>query len=92
MAHCPDCGRHGEVEVTQADGRGTVYSWVVVTRSASSPDDVPFTVLSVRLDEGAMVYGRLARSVTAPPTAEMPVRAVISQRDGGDPEIAFEQA
>ncbi len=89
MAHCPDCGRRSIVEAIEASGSGTVYSWVVVSRSVSTPEDVPFTVLSVRLDEGAMVYGRLARSAPQTPHADMPVTAVFAQR-ADETQLEFE--
>lgn len=85
---CPACGRAAPafsstcaycgatpVDLVEAGGRGTVYSWTVCHRALDPVfvEDVPYTIVAVRLDEGAMVYGRL---VDVPPTdvrADLPV-------------------
>lgn len=44
-----------------ASGRGRVYSWVTIHRALDPAfaEDVPYTVLSVDLDEGPRMFGRL---------------------------------
>jgi uncharacterized OB-fold protein len=60
MPACPWCG--GAVaEWRPVSGRGRVYSWVGVQR-ALTPDfeaEVPYTIATVELDEGARVFARL---------------------------------
>lgn len=80
MPHCPDCGSGSQTTTIEASGRGTLYSWVVVHSSQSCPDEVPFTVAAVRLDEGAVLYGRLRSG--AVPVADAPVRAGFVEREG----------
>jgi uncharacterized OB-fold protein len=77
---CPHCGssRVGRVEVS---GRGRVYSWIVVHRALDPAyaGDVPYTVVTVTLDEGARVFGRIANGALE---AGLPVQAVIYNVDG----------
>jgi uncharacterized OB-fold protein len=80
--HCPDCGPGTHPETIEACGRGTLYSWVGVQRSVSSPEDSPFTVAAVRLVEGAMMYGRLRLDPGEDPQAEGVVEAVFVERGG----------
>lgn len=61
MPACPWCGgeRTAEVEV---DGTGTVYSWVRVHRALgplTADDELPYTVVTVDLDGGGRLFGRL---------------------------------
>jgi uncharacterized OB-fold protein len=81
MPHCPDCGPGTGPVVVESSGRGSLYSWVVVHKSLSSPSEVPFTVASVRLVEGAMIYGRLSTDGTEP-RANAVVNATFQKRDG----------
>jgi uncharacterized OB-fold protein len=76
MPHCPECGRGPTPDVVESTGRGTIYSWVGVRSSISSPDEAPFVVASVKLDEGAMIYGRLRDE----PVADGQVEAVFVER------------
>jgi uncharacterized OB-fold protein len=60
MPACPWCGS-AVAEWRPVSGRGRVYSWVGVQR-ALTPDfeaEVPYTIATVDLDEGARVFGRL---------------------------------
>jgi uncharacterized OB-fold protein len=82
MPHCPECGLAGDPEVIESTGEGTLYSWVVVHYSMSQPDDAPFTVGSVLLDEGAMFYGRLTAEAAAAVRADLPLAARFVERDG----------
>lgn len=76
--YCPDCGRGPDPEVVESSGRGTIYSWVGVRSSVSAPEESPFVVASVMLDEGTMIYGRLVGD----PAAGAEVAAVFVERDG----------
>lgn len=58
--HCPDCGVGQEPQWVASCGLGTLYSWVVIRHSVGFPDEVPFVVGSVLLDEGGMLYGRVS--------------------------------
>ena len=51
---CPDCHEH-TTEWREATGRGSVYSWIVVTHPVPKPvfgDDVPYVVTLIELEEG----------------------------------------
>lgn len=82
MPHCPDCGPGTGPEAIVSTGRGTIYTWVVIHYSVSVPDEVPFTVAAVQLEEGAMIYGRLTPEAAADVRAGAEVEAVFVQRDG----------
>jgi uncharacterized protein len=60
MPACPWCGATGAAPVT-ATGEGHVYSWVGVQRSLTPAfeSEVPYTIATVDLVEGARVFGRL---------------------------------
>jgi uncharacterized OB-fold protein len=79
--YCPECGPGPGSEWVESGGRGTLYSWVVVRHSVGSPDEVPFTVAAVLLEEGAQLYGRLAYP-DRPLVGDEPVHARFEQRDG----------
>lgn len=57
---CPRCGAP-EVASVSTDGRGAIYSWVVVRRALDPAfvDEVPYTVVAVDLEGGGRVLGRL---------------------------------
>jgi uncharacterized OB-fold protein len=60
MPACPWCG--GAVAEWRAvSGRGRVYSWVGVQRALTSDfeAEVPYTIATVELEEGARAFGRL---------------------------------
>lgn len=60
MPTCPYCACP-DFEVRQIAGGGTLYSWIVVHR-AFSPEfssQVPYTLVTVTLDEGCRIVGRL---------------------------------
>ena len=83
MPHCPDCGPGTGPRAIESAGRGTLYSWVVVQHSVSMPEEPPFTVASVRLDEGAMIYGRLTVEPSGNELADKPVRGSSSSAKAG---------
>ena len=59
----PACARCGGVAFRwqEATGRGRIYSWVVAHRAIGNltPEDLPRTILTVELDEGCRLLGRL---------------------------------
>ncbi|HZP31064.1 MAG TPA: OB-fold domain-containing protein [Acidimicrobiia bacterium] len=60
MPACPHCGAVGG-ETVELDGRGTVYSWIVVHRAFNPAlaSDVPYTVATVELAPGCRTVGRV---------------------------------
>jgi uncharacterized OB-fold protein len=71
---CVFCGSE-DLELVESAGIGTVYTWTVCHR-AMDPifvDDVPYTVCAVRLDEGAILYGRLIDAREGEVRADLPV-------------------
>lgn len=68
-----------------AAGTGTVYSWIVNHQvfMPGMADEVPFTVLLVRLDEAEdiLMYGNLVDAEPGEVTPGMPVEAVFTDVD-----------
>ncbi len=60
MPSCPYCAAP-EAEAVEIAGTGTVYSWVTVHRALSPAmaDDVPYSVVTVDLDGGGRMFGRV---------------------------------
>jgi uncharacterized OB-fold protein len=75
MPRCPYCAS-AQSSVLEAGGGGTIYTWVVVHRAfdPAFEDEVPFTLATVDLDEGARIVGRLEG---APPRFGMRVQAAF---------------
>jgi uncharacterized protein len=77
---CPACGSD-RVDLAEASGHGSIYSWVTVHR-ALSPEfdmDVPYTIVAVDLDEGPRLFGRL---MTGTPRADCRVQVKIYSVNG----------
>jgi uncharacterized protein len=76
MPGCPACGSD-RTEVIPCAGTGTVYSHIVVHRAPHPQlrDEVPYSILTVDLTEGARVVGRLSGSARA--EIGEPVRATF---------------
>jgi uncharacterized OB-fold protein len=83
MPGCPYCGADPEkVERVEASGEGTVYSWIVA-HYAFDPTlagEVPYTILTVDLAEGARINGRLIGASGDDVQAGMKVRAQYQDR------------
>jgi hypothetical protein len=60
MPGCPWCGATTATQLT-VTGEGQVYSWVGVHRALTPgyEGEVPYTIATVALAEGARVFGRL---------------------------------
>lgn len=81
MPACPHCGTPGG-EVVELDGRGSVYSWIVVHRAfnAAFAADVPYTIATVELAPGCRTVARL--DGVAAVTADLTVVARFVDHDG----------
>jgi uncharacterized OB-fold protein len=57
---CPNC-QSTDIELREASGTATLYSWIVVHRALDPvfADAVPYVVAAVQLAEGARLYSRL---------------------------------
>jgi uncharacterized OB-fold protein len=90
MPGCPQCGSDGSVDV-EVRGTGTVYSWIVIHRPLGglSPEQLPRTIVTVELDEGCRILGRLVDDAEV--GVDLPVEAVFVDQ-GGWTELAFTSA
>jgi hypothetical protein len=89
MPSCPYCGEPGGTDVV-VPGTGRVYSWVRVHRLLSAgADDVelPYAVVTVTLDTGPRIVGRLEPADRA--TVDLPVRPLFVDH-GGWTELRFQ--
>jgi uncharacterized protein len=76
---CPYCSSKNW-EWSKASGFGKVFSWTVVHRALHPAfiDDVPYTILTVQLEEGPKILGRLIPSdISLSLYADMPVKAIF---------------
>ena len=75
MPTCPYCAST-DAQVQAVDGEGVIYSWIVVYR-AFAPEfasQVPYTLVTVTLDQGCRIVGRLE---TGEPAFGMRVQPVF---------------
>lgn len=86
MPSCPYCGEPGGTDVV-VPGTGRVYSWVRVHRQLSAGADgtngageLPYTVVTVSLDTGPRIVGRLEPAGRA--AVDLPVRPLFVDHDG----------
>jgi uncharacterized OB-fold protein len=84
MPSCPYCGEPGGTDVV-VPGTGRVYSWVRVHRPLSAGADahegaVPYAVVTVTLDTGPRMLGRLEPPDRA--TVDLPVRPLFDDHRG----------
>ena len=72
MPACPWCGS-GDADWREASGTGRVYSWVGVQRALTPAfeTEVPYTIATVELEEGARVFARLDGPEPTAPGAEV---------------------
>jgi len=80
MPACPWCGAADARWIT-ASGEGRIYSWVGVQRALTPglEDDVPYTIATVDLAEGARVFARLEGAEPVAPGGA--VRAMFVDHD-----------
>lgn len=78
---CPDCGSDS-FDWIEAGGRGQIYSWVVIGRALHPAfrADAPYTIITVDLQEGPRIVGRLGGDQK--PTAGAAVKAEIYRVEG----------
>jgi uncharacterized protein len=60
MPGCATCGAEAS-EIVRARPSGTIYSWIVVHRSADPAvrDTLPYSIAAVDLDDGVRVFARI---------------------------------
>jgi uncharacterized protein len=78
----------------KVSGQGKVYSWVGIHRAfdPAFADDVPYTILTVQLDEGPRVLGRFIPSEeSANLFADMPVKSTYYKK-GSQTYLGFSRA
>jgi uncharacterized OB-fold protein len=77
---CPEC-QSLETQWLEASGRGSVYSWVVVTHpvAAELVDQVPYVVGLIELEEGVRVVGNVLGCSPEDVEAGMPVELFFEQ-------------
>ena len=90
MPACPHCGTAGG-EIVELEGRGTVYSWIVVHRAFNPAfaSEVPYTVATVELAPGCRTVARIHAS--GPLAAGDVVDAVYVDHEGWT-ELRFRPA
>jgi uncharacterized OB-fold protein len=90
MPGCPHCGS-AEADLVQVSGAGRIYSWIVAHRPVGTltEDELPCTIITVELDEGCRMLGRLDTSVR--PAVDLPVTPRFVDHDGWT-ELAFSAA
>lgn len=84
MPSCPYCGAAGGTDVV-VPGTGTVYSWVRAHRHLSgagdsSDGDLPYAIVTVALDTGPRLVGRLEPPERA--AVGLPVRPLFIDHAG----------
>lgn len=79
---CPAC-QSQETAWEPASGRGTVYSWVVVTHPVDEAliDQVPYAVGLIELEEGVRLVGNVAGIDPSDIVAGLPVTAYFEPPD-----------
>ena len=85
---CPSCGGFS-TSWTEASGRGTVYSFTVVRRSAMEGwrDALPYVVAYVELEEGPRVMTNIVECEPAEVSVSMAVEVVF--HDTGQDSAVF---
>jgi uncharacterized OB-fold protein len=83
MPSCPYCGAPGGTDVV-VPGTGAVYSWVRAHRhlggAADSDGDLPYAIVTVALDTGPRLVGRLEPAERA--AIGLPVRPLFVDHPG----------
>ncbi|OBB17645.1 hypothetical protein A5761_09820 [Mycolicibacterium setense] len=77
---CPRCG--GSISNRQVSGRGTIYSWTVVTRGGGAYKDAGAYVLAyVALEEGPTMLTNIVGTSPESLDVDMPVSLVFTPTD-----------
>lgn len=91
---CPHCGG-GDLEWTEVSGRARIVSYTAVHRPQheSFYPEAPILFIVVRLDEGPLMYSRLAEPPDeAADLRDRPVRVVFVDHGNGEKVPFFELA
>jgi uncharacterized OB-fold protein len=78
---CPHCRARG-ADWVQSAGRGTVYSWIVVTHPVPKEvyaAEVPYVVALVELEEGVRMASNIVGCAPAEVRADMPVEVLFDE-------------
>lgn len=77
---CPDC-QSMETSWTEASGRGSVYSWVIVAHPVAEVlvNQVPYVVGLIELEEGVKVVGNVLGCAPEEVEAGMAVELLFEQ-------------
>lgn len=92
-AHCPACGSQ-DTSWMPASGRGTVYTFTVVHRSAVEGfrDALPYVVAYIELEEGPRVLTNIVDCDPASVVVGMPVTVVFHDTGAGSALFRFRPA
>ncbi|MHB1717985.1 MAG: Zn-ribbon domain-containing OB-fold protein [Acidimicrobiales bacterium] len=92
-AHCPACGSQ-HTSWMPASGRGTVYTFTVVHRSAVEGfrDALPYVVAYIELEEGPRVLTNVVDCDPASVVVGMPVTVVFHDTGAGSALFRFRPA
>jgi uncharacterized OB-fold protein len=87
MPGCPSCG-YSTAERLVVSGNGRIYSWIVANRPVGTltADELPCTIVTVELDEGCRMLGRLDSGVV--PTMDLRVEPRFIDHESWT-ELAF---
>jgi uncharacterized OB-fold protein len=79
---CPHCFSD-KVEWVEASGKGTVYSYTVVTNNAPSAfiQDMPFVIAIVKLEEGVQMLSNIVNCNPEDVVCDMPVEVTFEKLD-----------
>ena len=87
QAFCPVCGS-AEVYGAPANGRGAIYSWVVIHRAfGPNSGPLPYGIVAVDMADGGRLIGRFVGEPATIANAA-PVAATIVSHDGA-PILGF---
>ena len=77
---CPHCFSD-KVEWVEASGKGTVYSYTVVTNNAPSAfiADMPFVIAIVKLEEGVQMLSNIIKCNPDDVVCDMPVEVTFEK-------------
>jgi uncharacterized OB-fold protein len=79
---CPHCFS-GDMRWVEASGKGTVYSYTVVTNNAPSAfiQDMPFVIAIVKLEEGVQMLSNIIDCDPQEVQCDMPVEVTFEKLD-----------
>ena len=100
---CPQCGHvqfppspvcshclSDAVQWIKCSGKATLWSWVAFHKAYLEPyDDVPYSVVLAKLEEGPIVTGRISSDDLAKTPFDAPLRATYTKTSDGTVLIGF---